>query len=103
MPVAKLLHLREGGLELAGLRWFNLPEYVAAALGARDVSEYSLASRTGLLDQDTGLPWGEMLDYLGVGDDFLPPLVDAGTDLGTATASWLPPDLRRCARHRRRP
>ena len=91
VPVAKLLHLRESGLELRGLRWFNLPEYVAASLGARKVSEYSLASRTGLIDQDTGDPWREMLDYLGVNDDFLPPLVDAGTGLGTATANWLPP------------
>jgi tagatose-1,6-bisphosphate aldolase/sugar (pentulose or hexulose) kinase len=91
VSVAKLLHLRRNGLGLDGLRWFNLPEYIAAQLGSREVSEYSLASRTGLLDQDTGQPWGEMLDYLGVGDDFLPPLVDAGTDLGAASASWLPP------------
>ena len=90
VPVAKLLYLRESGLGLGRLRWFNLPEYVAASLGAREVSEYSLASRTGLLDQDTGLPWTEMLDYLGVSGDFLPPLVDAGTVLGAATASWLP-------------
>jgi len=91
VPVAKLLYLRENGLELGGLRWFNLPEYVAAALGAREVSELSLASRTGLIDQDTGQPWDEMLDHLGVGRDFLPPLVDAGTFLGAATAGWLPP------------
>ena len=90
VPVAKLLYLRESGLGLGRLRWFNLPEYVAASLGARAVSEYSLASRTGLLDQDTGRPWAEMLDYLGVRGDFLPPLVDAGTVLGAATASWLP-------------
>jgi tagatose-1,6-bisphosphate aldolase/sugar (pentulose or hexulose) kinase len=90
VPVAKLLYLRESGLGLGRLRWFNLPEYVAASLGAREVSEYSLASRTGLLDQDTGLPWTEMLDYLGVNGDFIPPLVDAGTVLGAATASWLP-------------
>jgi len=91
VSVAKLLHLREGGLALRGLRWFNLPEYVAASMGALEVSEMSLASRTGLVDQDTGAAWTEMLDHLGVGDDFLPPLVDAGTDLGAATASWLPP------------
>jgi len=90
VSVAKLLHLRDGGLELRGLRWFNLPEFVAASLGAREVSEYSMASRTGLLDQDTALAWPEMLDHLGVGDDFLPPLVDAGTVLGETTASWLP-------------
>lgn len=91
VSVAKLLHLRESGLDLRGLRWFNLPEYVAASLGAGEVSEYSLASRTGLLDQETGEPWHEMLEHLDVGDDFLPPLVNAGTDLGAATATWLPP------------
>ena len=91
VSLAKLLHLQAGGLELAGLRWFNLPEFVAAALGARSASEYSLASRTGLLDQDTGRPWEELMDHLGVDPDFLPPLVDAGTPLGRATATWLPP------------
>jgi sugar (pentulose or hexulose) kinase len=90
VSVAKLLHLRRSGLELRGSRWLNLPEFVAAALGAAPASEYSLASRTGLLDQDTGRPWVDMLEFLGVGDDFLPPLVDAGTMLGGATASWLP-------------
>lgn len=89
--VAKLLHLREHGLDLRGLRWLNLPEFVAAALGASEVSEYSLASRTGLLDQDTGQPWKEMLDFLAVDEDFLPPLVDAGTALGISSAGWLPP------------
>jgi sugar (pentulose or hexulose) kinase len=91
VSVAKLLHLRESGLELRGLRWFNLPEFAAASLGAIEASEYSLTSRTGLLDQDSGEPWEEMLDYLGVADDFIPPLVDAGTVLGAASASWLPP------------
>jgi sugar (pentulose or hexulose) kinase len=91
VSVAKLLHLRKNGLELRGLRWFSLPEFVAAALGATEVSELSLASRTGLVDQDSGKPWVEMLDHLGVDEDFLPPLVDAGTFLGEATADWLPP------------
>jgi sugar (pentulose or hexulose) kinase len=90
VSVVKLLNLRENGIGLGGLQWFNLPEFVAAALGGRAVSEYSLASRTGLLDQDSGKPWPEMMDYLGVTPDFLPPLTDAGTDLGTADAGWLP-------------
>jgi tagatose-1,6-bisphosphate aldolase/sugar (pentulose or hexulose) kinase len=90
VSVAKLLHLRAAGLDLRGLRWFNLPEFVAAALGARQVSEYSLASRTGLLDQDTGRPWPELLDHLGADDDLLPPLVHAGEALGRATANWVP-------------
>ncbi|MBU2670302.1 carbohydrate kinase [Actinoplanes bogorensis] len=82
VSVAKLAYLRDQGRSLAGLRWLNLPEFVALSLGGRAVSEYSLASRTGLLDQDTGLPWTDMLHHLGVDDSFLPPLVDAGTPLG---------------------
>jgi sugar (pentulose or hexulose) kinase len=90
VSVAKILHLRDHGVDLGDLRWFNLPEFVVAALGGDEISECSLASRTGLLDQDTGRPWREMLAYLGVGDDFLPPLVNAGSDLGLASAEWLP-------------
>ncbi|MEF2976328.1 FGGY-family carbohydrate kinase [Subtercola sp. YIM 133946] len=90
VSVVKILSLRDGGLALPGLRWFNLPEFVAFALGGLPVSDYSLASRTGLLDQDSGQPWAEMLDHLGVDSGFLPTLVDSGTDLGPATADWLP-------------
>lgn len=89
VSVAKIALLRDNGIDLAGLRWLNLPEFVATALGARAVSEYSLASRTGLLDQDTGLAWGAMADHLGVDDDFLPPLTAAGEHLGVAGV-WLP-------------
>lgn len=90
VSVVKLLHLRDEGLNLSSMRWLNLPEFVVAALGGAEAAEYSLASRTGLLDQDTGTPWIEMLEYLGVGHDFLPPLIDAGADLGAADVAWLP-------------
>ncbi|MFB2556958.1 FGGY-family carbohydrate kinase [Herbiconiux liangxiaofengii] len=90
VSVIKLLHLRDSGLDLTGARWLNLPEFVVAALGGEQAAEYSLSSRTGLLDQDTGAPWPELLTHLGVTDDFLPPFVDAGTPLGEATAAWLP-------------
>jgi sugar (pentulose or hexulose) kinase len=82
VSVAKLAYLRDQGLSLAGLRWLNLPEFVAAALGGRTAVEYSLTSRTGLIDQDTGRPWAEMLHVLGVDESFLPPLVDAGSSFG---------------------
>ncbi len=88
--VIKLVYLRDHGARLAGKRWLNLPEYVALALGAEAVSELSLASRTGLLDQDSLALWGDVAAYLGVGPDFLPPLVDAGTDLGTIRKGWVP-------------
>ncbi len=90
VSVVKILHLRDNGLDLTGLRWFNLPEFVVLSLGGRAVADYSLASRTGLLDQDTGEPWTEMLEYVGVGPQFLPPLIDAGSDLGTADHPTLP-------------
>ncbi|OZF45445.1 carbohydrate kinase [Rhodococcus sp. 14-1411-2a] len=90
VSVVKIAHLRDNGLNLAELRWFNLPEFVVLALGGRAVADYSLSSRTGLLDQNTGEPWTEMLTHLGVGAEFIPPLVDAGTDLGVATGHALP-------------
>ena len=90
VSVAKLAWLRDHGVRLNGLRWLNLPEFVAAALGGRTALERSLTSRTGLLDQDTGRPWPQMLAALGLDETFLPPLVDAGSSLGTAAAGTLP-------------
>ena len=82
VSVAKLAHLRDEGLRLRGLRWLNLPEFVVASLGGDTRLERSLTSRTGLLDQDTGEAWPEMLDVLGVDAAFLPEQVDAGTPFG---------------------
>jgi sugar (pentulose or hexulose) kinase len=93
VSVAKILFLRDRGLDLTGLRWLNLPEFIAAALGAQPAADPSLASRTGLLDQDTGQPWQAMLAHLGVDQDFIPPLAPAGTYLGAANQDWMPPAL----------
>lgn len=92
VSVAKLAYLRDEGLQLAGLRWLNLPEFVAAALGGRVALEHSLISRTGLIDQDTGEPWPAMLDLLDVDAEFLPERVGAGTHLGRASRP-LPPNV----------
>ncbi|ALE72630.1 carbohydrate kinase [Pseudonocardia sp. EC080610-09] len=89
--VAKLAYLRDSGIRLDGRCWLNLPEFVATVLGGRPTAEYSLASRTGLLDQDTGLPWDAMLDELGVTPAFLPPLEPAGTDLGAVSERFPAP------------
>jgi sugar (pentulose or hexulose) kinase len=94
VSVVKLLMLRDQGVRLDGLRWLGLPEYVAAALGGKPVAEYSLASRTGILDQDTGRPWPQMLTHLGVTADFVPPLVTAGTDIGPLSVPWAPIQFR---------
>jgi sugar (pentulose or hexulose) kinase len=93
VTVAKLAYLRDQGLQLAGRRWLNLPEFVAAGLGGRTALEHSLTSRTGLLDQDTGRPWPQMLDALGIDETFLPPLVPAGSRFGEIRAGDVPASM----------
>ena len=88
VTVAKLAYLRDEGVGLGGRRWLNLPEFVAASLGGESALEYSLTSRTGLLDQDTGEAWPEMLDTLGIDETFLPGLRGGGTPWGTVDPSW---------------
>lgn len=88
VSVAKLASIRDSGLSLRNLRWLNLPEYVAMALGGDAALEYSLTSRTGLLDQDSGQAWPAMLDALGVDATFLPPLRDGGASWGAVAGAW---------------
>lgn len=64
------------------VRWLGIPEWVARSLGAPDVAELSLASRTGLLELGPRAWWSRAVDWLGVGDDFLAEPVAAGTPLG---------------------
>ena len=93
--IAKLLWVRDHGCELTpGSRWLNVPEYVAFALGADPVAEVSLASRTGMLDLDTGGPWTAALDLLGVGPGFVPERRYAGEPAGTVRDSRAPAALR---------
>ncbi|NHA69112.1 FGGY-family carbohydrate kinase [Phycicoccus flavus] len=82
----KLLWLREQGLDLAGLTWLGVPEYVVHRLGGRRVAELSLLGRTGLWDVHTGAPYTAALDHLGVAPDLLPEAVAAGTPAGTVRA-----------------
>lgn len=97
VSAAKILHLRSRGLLAPDVQWVSLPEYAVAVLGGRLAAEYSLASRTGLLDQQTGRLWPELAKHLGVDESFLPPLVEAGTPLGEANADWLPEAFRGAA------
>lgn len=87
--VAKLLHRRAQGVDLRGLTWLNVPEYLAHALGGARRGEVSLVARTGLLDQDTAEPWPEILHALGAEPTLLPPLAPAGSAWGAA-AGHLP-------------
>jgi sugar (pentulose or hexulose) kinase len=66
----------------AAVRWLGVPEWVARSLGAADVAELSLASRTGLLSlRDRGW-WPDALAWLGVPEGFLAEPVPAGTPGG---------------------
>lgn len=90
----KLLWMRDNGTPLPpGACWLNIPEYVAHMLGAARVSEPSLASRTGLLDQATGQQWPAALALLGT-ESLLPDTLQAGRPAGrVASAPGVPTEL----------
>jgi sugar (pentulose or hexulose) kinase len=93
--LAKLLWWRGAGLAITpGSQWLNIPEYVAHVLGADRVTEPSLASRTALIDQSTGLPWVEAIDRIGVAPSFVPPALAAGRSAGRVTHPDAPEALR---------
>jgi sugar (pentulose or hexulose) kinase len=73
----------------AAVRRFNVAEWVARGLGADEVSERSLASRTGWLDIARGAFDAELLAWAGAAPSLMPPLVVAGQPVGTATHSRL--------------
>lgn len=85
---SKLLWMtRTGAPRWSGARWLNVPEYIVAALGGEPVREASLASRTGLIDQDTLAPYEDALAVLGASPELLPPMVPAGTPVGRTGAA----------------
>lgn len=90
---AKLLWMRRVlGFDLTGYRWLNVPEFVIHALGGDRTTEPSLASRTGLWDQDDLRPFPDALAMLDASEDLLPPVVPAGTRIGKASGDipvWL--------------
>ncbi|MGW9270368.1 FGGY family carbohydrate kinase [Microbacterium sp. NPDC055599] len=92
--IAKILHLRESGVDLRGRTFLTVPELVVHALGGPRVAEYSLASRTGLLDQDDSTPWDAAFEVLGVGDDLLAERVGAGSAVGILSDDAMPDGFR---------
>jgi len=92
--ISKLLHLRDEGIDLAGKTFLNVPESIVQALGGPRVAEYSLVSRTGIIDQDDSTPWGAALEVLGTGEDVLAERVGAGTALGPITDEGIPAGFR---------
>jgi sugar (pentulose or hexulose) kinase len=71
-------------------RWLNVSEWVVRRLGGRDVSELSLASRTGMLDLAERAPYSDALASSGLPDGLLGEVVVAGTACGTANGDAVP-------------
>ena len=86
--VAKIAYLRDHGVSLANTQWLNLPEFVVTLLGGDRGLEYSLTSRTGLLDQDTAKPWDLMMVELGIDESFFPPLRHGGDTWGVVNSDF---------------
>lgn len=94
---AKLLWLHGTGFRIeANQTWLNALEYIAYRLTGTIVSEPSLASRTGLLDQQSITPWAGTLDRIGARASLIPPLVNAGTSIGSV-GTQAPTQLRGAA------
>jgi sugar (pentulose or hexulose) kinase len=81
---AKLLWFRSQGIHIKGT-WLTLGEYVAYRLTGHMYAEPSLASRTGLFDQDAGGPFDAACRLLGTGPDLLPAVRWAGAAWGRGT------------------
>ncbi|MFC0531421.1 FGGY family carbohydrate kinase [Phytohabitans kaempferiae] len=64
-------------------RWANLPEQAVVLLGGEQVAEYSLASRSGLLDVQTRAWSPALFDWAGLDLRSAPRLVPAGSPVGT--------------------
>jgi sugar (pentulose or hexulose) kinase len=89
--LAKLRWLTTRNAELRhAWRWLTISEWIAFALGAEPVAEYSLATRTGLLALRTQQWWEEAVAWLGFARTVLPPLVAAGTPIGRVKSGVLP-------------
>ena len=74
---------------IRALPWLNLPEYILYTLGARPVSERTLASHTQMLSMPTADSPGEWCDeivrQLDIPASSMPAIVNPGTDIGQLT------------------
>ena len=91
---AKLLWLRAGGQRPGpAWTWLSVPEWIVFGLGGDPVREPSLASRTGLIDQDTGRPWDDALAAAGLPSGILPEERPAGAPAGRVRHEGAPAAL----------
>lgn len=79
----KIKHAATEGLSLRRLRWESLPEWMARHLTGVQRAELSLAARTGLFDIHASDWSRELLDWVGLESEHMPPVQRAGTPWGT--------------------
>lgn len=85
--LSKLLWLRDEGFVITpDMYWLNALEFIAFKLTGTMATEPSLASRTGLLSQQTNKPWPAALELIGATESFLPKLTIAGQSWGHVTS-----------------
>jgi rhamnulokinase len=80
--IYQLIADREAGIDDRA-PWVMLPEYVLYWLGGQRVAEHTNASHTGLVNLKTGEWDAELFQLLGLSLDAAPPIVTAGTIVGT--------------------
>ncbi len=86
--LSKLLWRKGSGQEIPiGAQWLNALEYIAFRLTGVKATEPSLASRTGLWDQEIGAPWLPALELIGADAGLVPETFVAGTSIGTVLDS----------------
>jgi sugar (pentulose or hexulose) kinase len=96
--VAKLMWFADQGLmTTAEHRWLSIPEYIVHLLGGELVSEPSLVSRTGLLDQAARGIWHDGAATLGLPTTLLPETRPSGASAGTLRFSGLPANVQGAA------
>ncbi len=84
--LSKLLWLRDQGFVVTpDMRWLNALEFIAFSLTGVIATEPSLASRTGLMSQETTKPWQVTLQLIGATESFVPPVNIAGQAWGHVT------------------
>ncbi len=78
----QLIADRQAGLS-EGVCWLNLPEYILCSLGARPVSEFTLATHTQLLNPTRRAWEPEIFRAAGLDQSKAPELVPPGSIIGT--------------------
>jgi len=81
------LRQHEPAVAERAVRRLNVAEWIVRGLGGDELTEWSLASRTGWLDLHARGWWEEALAWSGAAASLLPEIAPAGTPAGTVGAS----------------